>query len=83
MLSVRYIAWYLYSLFIKKRQCSNTNTLPLQNILGNVGGNICFVKCVNQVTGKMHTQKFWNSDVYTIVPRQIPQPLAFQLRPGK
>ena len=41
---------------------------PLQNILGNVGDGICFMKCQNLRTGKIHTQKSWKSDAHTVVP---------------
>jgi hypothetical protein len=37
---------------------------------------MCFLKCLSQGTGKIHTKSF-NFGAYTVVPRQITPPLAF------
>lgn len=53
---------------------------PLQNILGNVGDGICFMKCPNLRTGKIHTHKSQESEAGTVVPFRIPMPLVFSFR---
>jgi len=55
----------------------------LENILGNVEDGICFTKCPNLRTGKIHTQKSWKSDANTVVPCQIPMCLVFYFGYGE